>query len=60
MLDNVWPPRLVLVDPTCVTRPEATGIGEYDPAARAEGWAEDLVGLLGDALYRAKSGGQAS
>jgi transposase len=28
---------------------EATGIGEYDPVARADGWAEDLVGLLGDA-----------
>lgn len=28
---------------------EATGIGEYDPAAAAEGWAEDLVNLLGDA-----------
>jgi transposase/regulator of replication initiation timing len=28
---------------------EATGIGEYDPRARAEGWTEDLVGLLGDA-----------
>jgi len=28
---------------------EATGIGEYDAAARAEGWAEDLVNLLGDA-----------
>jgi transposase-like protein len=28
---------------------EATGIGEYDPAARADGWAEDLVALLGDA-----------
>lgn len=28
---------------------EATGIGEYDPAARAEGWADDLVNLLGDA-----------
>jgi len=28
---------------------EATGIGEYDPQARADGWAEDLVGLLGDA-----------
>jgi transposase len=30
---------------------EATGIGEYDPAARAEGWTADLVNLLGDA-YR--------
>jgi len=28
---------------------EATGIGEYDPAAHADGWAEDLVNLLGDA-----------
>jgi transposase len=28
---------------------EATGIGEHDPAARADGWAEDLVNLLGDA-----------
>jgi transposase len=28
---------------------EATGIGEYDPHARADGWAEDLVTLLGDA-----------
>jgi transposase len=28
---------------------EATGIGEYDPQARADGWTEDLVNLLGDA-----------
>jgi transposase len=28
---------------------EATAIGEYDPHARADGWAADLVGLLGDA-----------
>jgi transposase len=28
---------------------EATGISEYDPQARADGWAEDLVNLLGDA-----------
>jgi transposase len=28
---------------------EATGIGEYDPAARDDGWAADLVNLLGDA-----------
>jgi transposase len=28
---------------------EATGIGEYDPLARADGWTEDLVNLLGDA-----------
>jgi transposase len=28
---------------------EATGIGEYDAAARTDGWAEDLVNLLGDA-----------
>jgi len=28
---------------------EATGIGEHDPAARDEGWAADLVNLLGDA-----------
>ena len=28
---------------------EATGIGEFDPQARADGWAEDLVSLLGDA-----------
>lgn len=27
---------------------EATGIGEYDPVARADGWAEELVLLLGD------------
>ncbi|MEV5414471.1 IS66 family transposase [Thermopolyspora sp. NPDC052614] len=27
---------------------EATGIGEYDAAARADGWAEALVLLLGD------------
>ena len=30
---------------------EATGIGEFDPHARADGWADDLVTLLGDA-YR--------
>lgn len=30
---------------------EATGIGEHDPAARTDGWAADLVNLLGDA-YR--------
>lgn len=28
---------------------EATGIGEFDPLARIDGWAEDLVTLLGDA-----------
>ena len=28
---------------------EATGIGEFDPLARTDGWAEDLVTLLGDA-----------
>jgi transposase len=28
---------------------EATGIGEFDPQARADGWPEDLVNLLGDA-----------
>lgn len=28
---------------------EATGIGEFDSLARADGWAEDLVTLLGDA-----------
>jgi hypothetical protein len=28
---------------------EATGIGEFDPQARTDGWTEDLVGLLGDA-----------
>ncbi len=28
---------------------EATGIGEYDAAAREDGWAADLVNLLGDA-----------
>jgi transposase len=28
---------------------EATGIGEFDPQARTDGWAEDLVNLLGDA-----------
>jgi transposase len=28
---------------------EATGISEYDPQARADGWTEDLVNLLGDA-----------
>jgi transposase len=28
---------------------EATGIGEFDPQARIDGWAEDLVNLLGDA-----------
>jgi transposase len=28
---------------------EATGIGEFDPHARADGWADDLVTLLGDA-----------
>jgi len=28
---------------------EATGIGEYDTAARADGWPADLVDLLGDA-----------
>ena len=28
---------------------EATGINEYDPAAAADGWADDLVTLLGDA-----------
>jgi transposase len=28
---------------------EAVGVGEFDPAARAEGWATDLVDLLGDA-----------
>lgn len=28
---------------------EATGIGEFDPQARADGWADDLVTLLGDA-----------
>jgi transposase len=28
---------------------EATGIGEFDPQARADGWTEDLVNLLGDA-----------
>ncbi|MEV7964749.1 transposase [Sphaerisporangium sp. NPDC088356] len=27
---------------------EATGIGEFDPTARADGWAEALVSLLGD------------
>lgn len=27
----------------------ATGIGEFDPQARADGWAEDLVNLLVDA-----------
>ena len=30
---------------------EATGIGEFDPTARADGWAADLINLLGDA-YR--------
>ena len=30
---------------------EATGINEFDPTAAADGWAEDLVNLLGDA-YR--------
>lgn len=30
---------------------EATGIGEFDPQARTDGWAEHLVNLLGDA-YR--------
>lgn len=28
---------------------EATGIGEFDPVARADGWTEHLVNLLGDA-----------
>jgi transposase len=28
---------------------EATGIGEFDPQTRTDGWAEDLVNLLGDA-----------
>jgi transposase len=28
---------------------EATGIGEFDPLARADGWTEHLVNLLGDA-----------
>jgi transposase len=28
---------------------EATGIGEHNPQARADGWTEDLVNLLGDA-----------
>jgi transposase len=28
---------------------EATGIGEFDPHARADGWADDLVTLLADA-----------
>jgi transposase len=28
---------------------EATGIGEFDALARTDGWAEDLVNLLGDA-----------
>lgn len=28
---------------------EATGISEYDPQAAADGWADDLVTLLGDA-----------
>jgi transposase len=28
---------------------EAAGIGEFDPAAAADGWAADLVGLLSDA-----------
>ena len=28
---------------------EATGIGEFDASARADGWTEDLVNLLGDA-----------
>jgi transposase/regulator of replication initiation timing len=28
---------------------EATGISEYDPQARTDGWADDLVNLLGDA-----------
>ncbi|NLU80988.1 transposase [Micromonospora sp. HNM0581] len=27
---------------------EATGIGEFDPHTRADGWAEDLVTLLGN------------
>jgi transposase len=39
---------------------EATGIGEYDPQARADGWADDLVTLLGDAhrwvAYRSTQG----
>jgi transposase len=30
---------------------EATGIGEYDPHARADGWADDLVTLLGNAHH---------
>lgn len=28
---------------------EATGIGEFDPQARTDGWADDLVTLLGNA-----------
>jgi transposase/uncharacterized coiled-coil protein SlyX len=28
---------------------EATGIGEFDTAARVDGWADELVNLLGDA-----------
>jgi transposase len=28
---------------------EAAGIGEFDPAAAADGWAGDLIGLLSDA-----------
>jgi transposase len=28
---------------------EAVGVGEFDPAARTDGWAADLVDLLGDA-----------
>ena len=30
---------------------EPAGIAEFDPAARTDGWAEEMIGLLGDA-YR--------
>src|SRR3982074_2995474 len=34
---------------TSTSSPELTGIGEFDQAARVDGWTEAVINLLGDA-----------